>query len=421
MARRGEAAPVPDVTIIGAGIIGVCCALSLQERGLSVAIIDRLPPGEATSHGNAGIISPWSCVPQAMPGIWKSVPGWMLDPEGPLRARMQDLPKLLPWAARFLANTRHERVHAISDAMEMLVQGNVEAYRHHLKGTGREGLIRDSWLVNVYRRNIRPCLDDLSWRLRIDRGAPVDIVSGRELRDIEPELSEAIDVAAIQKAQARAVNPGEICKALAEKARRQGAEVLHRDVTALRPGTADSFVLETTIGALHAKKVVLCAGIWSTELLKPLGIRLPLISERGYHLEFIDPGVELNNSILDVESKFIISSMEVGVRAAGTSEFADVDAPPNYKRADMLASMSKRIIPRLNTTKTRRWVGARPSFPDNLPVVGRVPKHRGLYAAFGHSHYGLGMGPATARLLTEDILGKHPNATRSSVSMDRFM
>ncbi|MEM6499171.1 MAG: FAD-dependent oxidoreductase, partial [Pseudomonadota bacterium] len=123
MARQLSATttPVPDVTIIGAGIIGICSALALQERGLSVTVIDRDEPGQATSYGNAGIISPWSCVPQSMPGIWKSVPKWLLDPEGPLRVRFLELPKLLPWVARFFFNTRLDRVHAISDAMDMLM------------------------------------------------------------------------------------------------------------------------------------------------------------------------------------------------------------------------------------------------------------------------------------------------------------
>lgn len=412
---------VPDVTIIGAGIIGVCCALSLQERGLSVALIDREAPGTATSHGNAGIVSPWSCVPQSMPGIWKSVPKFMLHPEGPLRVRFRELPKVLPWVAQFFANTRLSRVHEISDAMDMLMQGNMEAYKTHLGGTGREDLIRDSWFVNVYRGKSKPNLNDLGWRLRIDRGAPVEVVSGKELMEIEPELSAEFDQAVIQKGQSRVTNPGELCRVLADKARRQGAQWIQCDVKALKPTENDEFVLETSTGVVAARKVILCGGVWSTDLLKAFGIKLPLISERGYHLEFTEPGVSLNNSILDVEGKFIISSMEGGVRAAGTSEFAHVDAPPNYKRADMLAPMAKRIVPKLNTEKTRRWVGARPSFPDNLPVIGAMPKVQNLFGAFGHSHYGLGMGPATARLLTETVMGAPSNVDRSAVDVGRFL
>lgn len=415
----GQAAT--DVTIIGAGIIGICCALALQERGLSVTVIDRGEPGEATSYGNAGIVSPWSCVPQSMPGIWKSVPKWLLDPQGPLRVRYREFPKLLPWVARFFANTRLKRVHEISDAMDMLMRGNIEAYRHHLKGTGREDLLQDSWFINVFRGKARPNLEDLGWRLRIDRGAPVEVVGGDALRELEPELSLEFPQAIIIKDQARALAPDKICKVLGEKARQQGAAFITCEVKRLRPREGGGIDLETELGPMGTKTLVLCGGVWSAELLRPLGIRLPLVSERGYHLEFPEPGVTLNHSILDVAGKFIISSMETGVRSAGTSEFADVNAPPNYRRADILAPMSKRLIPRLNTRQSRRWVGARPSFPDNLPVIGEMPGFEGLYGAFGHSHYGLGMAPATGRILSEAILGVPANVDRSRVGVQRFM
>ena len=421
MASHGSGPPSADVTILGAGIIGVCSALALQERGFSVAVIDRDEPGQAASYGNAGIVSPWSCVPQSMPGIWKSVPRWLLDPQGPLRVRVGELPKLLPWVARFFANTSLQRVHEISSAMDMLMQGNIEAYRHHLKGTGREDLLQDSWFINVFRGSARPDLGDLGWRLRIDKGAPVVMASGDELRTIEPELSPEIAQAVIIKEQARALAPGEICKVLAEKARRQGASFVRCDVRRLRPRDGGGVDLETDLGFIETNKLVLCGGVWSAELLRPLGIKLPLVSERGYHLEFTEPGVRLNHSILDVAGKFIISSMEGGVRSAGTSEFADVDAPPNYKRADILAPMSKRLIPRLNTGRSRRWVGARPSFPDNLPVIGAIPGFHDLYGAFGHSHYGLGMAPATGRIVAETIMGSLSNTDRSRVSVERFL
>ncbi len=410
-----------DVTIVGAGIVGICSALALQERGLSVTVIDRDEPGQATSYGNAGIVSPWSCVPQSMPGIWRSVPGWLLDPEGPLRVRVRELPKLMPWIARFFANTRLRRVHEISNAMDMLMQGNIEAYQHLLKGTGREALLQHSWFINVFRGRRQPDLSELSWQLRMGRGAPVEIVDGRELREIEPELSPQVAQAVIVKGQARALAPGEICRALAEKMRRQGANFLRCDVKSLRPNEDGSIELETDRGLIATNKLVLCGGVWSVELLEPLGIQLPLVSERGYHLEFSEPGVRLNHSILDVSGKFIISSMEGGVRSAGTSEFADVGAPPNYRRADILAPMSKRLIPRLNTAQSRRWVGARPSFPDSLPVIGRLAGIRNLYGAFGHSHYGLGMAPATGRIVAESIEGSKSNLDRSCVSAERFL
>ncbi len=412
---------VSDVVVLGAGIIGVCCALSLQQKGLSVTLIDRGEPGDSTSYGNAGVISPWSSVPQCMPGIWKQVPGWLLDPKGPVRARFVDLPMTIPWAIKFLLNTRQERVCQISNAMDMLVRGNVMAYKGYLKGTGHESLMIDSWHVNAFRGKAKANLEDFGWQLKIRHGATAEKIDGKELREIEPAVSPEYHSAIIIKDQARAYAPGEICKVLFEKAMHQGATFLQQSITNIVP-EAEGYTLVSDAGKISAKKLVMCAGIWSTELLKPLGIKLPLIPERGYHLEFGDPGISINNSILDVAGKFIVSSMAGGVRAAGTAEFTSIDAPPNYQRAQILNPLAKRLLPDLNLSHSKQWMGIRPSFPDNLPAIGEIKGLNGLYAAFGHSHYGLSMGPATARIIADEISGgTYFHKNREAVSVDRFL
>lgn len=410
-----------DVTVLGAGIIGVCSALHLQEKGLNVTLIDRLEPGEATSYGNAGVISPWSCVPQSMPGLWKSVPKWMLDPQGPVRARLSILPRLLPWSLEFFRNAQMDRLQAIADTMAVLVSDNAIAYKALLQGTGQEDLVRDSWNVSVFRGQGTPNLDDLAWKLRIDRGAPVEVVDRGALKEIEPDLSDEYHSAVVFKDQARAHNPSKICKALAEKAVNNGARFVKGDVQDVRPTGSGGFDLIVDGRLMPVNKLVLCGGIWSDKLLRNLGIKLPLMAERGYHLEFQDPGVSLNNSLLDVSQKFIVSSMEGGIRSAGTAEFAHVDAPPDYRRADMLEPLTKRMLPGLNTSKPKRWMGARPSFPDNLPVIDRMPGFENLFGAFGHSHYGLGMAPGTGRLLAQIVTDTRPNAGLEGVRVARFL
>lgn len=409
-----------DVTILGAGIVGVCCALEAQERGLSVTVVDRLPPGEATSHGNAGVISPWSVVPQAMPGVWKQVPRWLLDPKGPVKLRWRDLPQILPWVWSFMRCSRLPEVHRVSDAMQRLQHGNVERYRAHLKGTGHEDLITDAMNVTVYRGDAKPSLGELGHALRVEHGCDVELIGAGDLRDLEPALSDEYHSAALIKGQARARDPGKLCKVLAEKAARQGAEFLRADVTAILPQPDGSVSLQSSDGEITARKLILAGGIWSAGLLKPLGIRLPLMAERGYHLEFSDPGVDLNNSIQDAAGKVIVSSMNNGVRIAGTAEFAHVDAPPNYARAKALAPLAKRLMPDLNLTPVREWMGIRPSFPDNLPAIGALPGHPNLIAAFGHSHYGLGMAPGTGRFALDAVLQERTNRAFKDVAPMRF-
>ena len=408
-----------DVTIVGAGIVGICCALSLQEKGKRVRLIDKDAPGQGASHGNAGVISPWSCVPQSMPGLWKKIPGMLLDPEGPVAVRPAYLPKFLPWAVRFLRAGRADRVAEISAAMAALVRPNVDIYRRHLTGTGHEHLVQASWYVHLYRNAAAADLNGLGWRLRAAEGAPIEIVSGDELREIEPCVSPDYQAAILVKDQARALSPGRIGAVLADKVRALGGEVLRTRVHRLQRD-GDGWSLATDEGELRSAQVVTAAGAWSLGLLEPFGLRLPLVSERGYHLLFRSPGVTLANSVVDVEAKFVTSSMEMGLRSAGTAEFARADAKPNDARARMLAKQTKRILPDLDTADTEEWMGVRPSLPDSLPCIGEVPGQPGLFVAFGHSHYGLGMAPMTGRIVADLATGTRPNLDLSPYSLTRF-
>ena len=406
--------------IVGAGIVGICCALSLREKGAKVRLIDREEPGQGASFGNAGVVSPWSCVPQSLPGLWRSIPKWLLDPNGPVAIPPGYLPKFLPWALKFLRAGRLERVRAVANAMDALNRPNVDLYRHHLSGTGHEGLLRDSWYVHAYRKAADADLTSLAWQLREAHGAPVEAIDGDELREIEPALSKDYEAAILIKDQARALSPGRICSVLADKFRSMGGKVHRATVHHLAPSGNGAWRLATNLGEFESPQVVLAAGAWSARLLQPLGLRVPLEAERGYHLVFQDPGVTLNHSVFEVESKFVASSMEMGLRSAGTAEFAGLDAPPDYRRARIFECLTKRMVPGLNTGSASEWMGVRPSLPDSLPCIGEIPGQPNLFAAFGHSHYGLGMAPMTGRIIADLATGGAPNLDLAAYSIRRF-
>jgi D-amino-acid dehydrogenase len=410
----------PEVTVVGAGIVGICCTLSLLEKGVAVRLVDRAGAAEGASSGNAGVVSPWSCVPQSLPGLWPSIPKWLLDPEGPVSIRWPYLPRVLPWAVKFLRAGRSDRIAAIAEAMDALNRPNVDLYRHHLAGTGQEGLLRDSWYIHAYRDADGADLGDIAWRLREERDAPIELVDGATLREVEPALSGDYKAAILIKDQARALAPGRIGKVLAEKAKAMGAEILREAVRRLVPGDAGSWRMETDHGAFETGKLIVAAGAWSSDLLKPLGIRLPLEPERGYHLVFRNPGVTLSHSVMDVHRKFVVSSMEMGLRSAGTAEFAGLDAAPDYRRARIFERLTKRMLPDLDTRDTEEWMGVRPSFPDSLPCIGEVPGHPNLYAAFGHSHYGFGMAPNTGRIVADLVTGGGTNIDIRPYRVGRF-
>ncbi|UWQ91874.1 FAD-binding oxidoreductase [Rhodobacteraceae bacterium M382] len=399
----------PDVTVLGAGIVGICSALSLAERGLNVRLIDRDAPGQATSFGNAGIISPWSIVPQSMPGLWKKVPGWLLDPLGPVTVKPSYLPRIAPWGLRFLYEGRAEKVSHISEAMDSLNRDCVDLFRQHLAGTGHEDLVQDSYYVHAFRNSEAANLDTVEYRMRRDKGADLERITAADLQSLEPALTHDFQAAILIKGQARALSPGRIGTVLADKFRAMGGEILRQSVRAILPIEGGGWRYVTDSGEETVPKLVLAMGVWSAELLKPLGINIPMQSERGYHVSFQNPGLALNNSVMDMDMKFVASLMEDGLRVAGTAEFAGLDAPINQSRLDGLVKLAQQLLPDLNSDNFSTWSGQRPSLPDSLPCIGEIDGLPGLIAAFGHSHYGLMMAPKTGRLVADITTGLSTN------------
>ena len=412
--------PIIDVAVVGAGIIGVCTALELAERGLKVTIFDPAPVCSKTSYGNAGVISPWTCVPQSMPGLWKQVPGWLIDPDGPVSIRPSYMPKLLPWVLRFLAAGRPQRIDPVANAMFRLSKGSVAAYKKRLDGTGKEHLVCDSLYVHVYRNPKSASLDHLGWQLRQARQVPIELIDKAALREIEPEIADQYQAAILIKQQGRASDPAGIGIALAEKALAKGASHLQTKVQEINPYQGEGCRLVTDQGEYKAEKIVLAAGVWSCRLLERFGIKLPLEAERGYHLVLRNPGVTINNSVMDAEQKYVASLMKAGVRVAGTAEFAGIDAAPNYVRAHRFAQQAKKLFPRLNINNPEEWMGSRPSFPDSLPCLGEIPGLKNIVAAFGHSHYGLGMGPGTSEVIADYVTRPANCESLLPYSIERF-
>lgn len=409
-----------DVMVVGAGIVGICTALALQDKGFDVTVIDRDGPAEGASYGNAGVISPWSCVPQSLPGLWKSVPKWLLDPEGPLSVRWSYAPQMFSWLLKFLQAGAPHRLPAIADAMLAVNQPSVDLYRQYLAGSGEEALVENCLYLHVYRNANAANPDDLPWRLRRERDVPLEFLKNGEVQELEPEISPEFKSAVVVKQQGRTVNPGRLGKVLAGMAQDRGARFLRGRVDRIVPDVNGGYRIETDQGSHAAKTVVLAAGAWSLRLLSALGVRLPLEAERGYHLIFTDPGLSLTHSVMDADHKFVTSSMEMGVRSAGTAEFAGADAAPDYRRARVFKRHAKALLPKLNTESTEEWMGVRPSSPDSVPYIGPVPGHPGFFCGFGHGHLGLTGAPMTGRMLAALVAKAPLNMDMTPYRLDRF-
>lgn len=409
-----------SITVFGAGIVGLCCASYLQRDGHQVTIVDRGEPGEATSFGNAGILSPGSCVPMAVPGVLKKLPGWLADPLGPLTLRPGHLPSMFPWFLHFLKASRPERVEAGADALHRMLVQTFDAYAPLLKAAGVEDIVRRPGYLVVYESDAAFQSDQLAWRLRRDRGVEFDVLDGPGLRRLEPALGPQYVRGTYILDQGYVASPLRLSQALASRFLANGGRIERREVLDVEIGPDGPTALLTDGGRMPFETLVLAAGVHSGKFAERLGERVLLEAERGYHVQFADPGIELSRPIMAAERKFFATPMEMGVRIAGTTEFAGLDRPANMGRARVLLENAKRLFPGIRTEAYSDWMGQRPSTPDYIPIVSASTRYPNVFHAFGHGHLGLVGGAPSGRIIADLVAGRKPAIDISPYRIDRF-
>lgn len=393
------------VAVIGCGVIGLACASHLQMRGLGVTLIDPASPGEGCSLGNAGCLSRASCVPLALPGMWKKVPGWLLDREGPFSIRWRDMHRVAPWVLRLQRSGTMRRVEAAADALHALLDPSVEGWRALAGRAGVPDLIRQDGYAFAYESERAYRDDALGRALRAARGVRMDLVTGRAIREFDAALSSTITHLVVMPEQGHVRNPLRLSRSLAARLRAGGADFVSHPVTGfdVRDGVAIRAL--TDIAGVEADAFVIAAGAYSGALAARLGNRVPLGTERGYHAMLTRPSSMPRIPVCSGEGKYFLTPMENGLRVAGTVELAVPDAPPQFRRADSLARGAARLLPALTHDGITRWSGNRPSMPDSLPVIGRSRGASNVYFAFGHGHVGLTAAPATGDLVADLVMG----------------
>jgi D-amino-acid dehydrogenase len=406
--------------VIGAGIVGVCSALELLRRGWDVTLVDRLNPGEGCSFGNAGILAAQAVVPVALPGIARDAPGMLLDPEGPLVVRWGSLPWTARWLWKFQQAANLPTVNRSADAMKALYGTSLELHENLARQAGVPDLVRPTRYLYIARDPAKLDVEnDLSWRLRRERGAEIEVLDGEALYEAEPELSRDYKRGVRLGPIGYTLNPFRLTQSYAAMFAREGGRIVKAEVRALRPAGAVTG-LETSAGQMAAETVVIAAGSWSLELARPLGLRLPLIAERGYHVTFTDPGIKLNHVLSEAERHFAVTSMEMGLRVAGTEELGLADDPPAWRRAAVLERQARAMFPRARLADASRWMGPRPGTPDSLPAIGPLPGYPNILIAAGHGHLGLTGGPNTGRIVAAVASGERLNMDLKPYAPGRF-
>ena len=408
------------VAVVGAGIVGISAALNLQRAGYDVTVIDKGPPGEGASLGNAGIMASCAVVPVPTPGIWKKMPGMLLDPMGPLSVKWTYVAGMLPWLLDYLRNSAPERVEQIADGLADILSGSVEEHQRLARGTAAAQWINPAPYVYLYKDEQAYHRESYGWNLRQRHGAKYSFLKGGEVQEFDPAISPDYRFAVVLEGHGFIRDPLRLVQSHAEDFRRNGGTLLQREVTDIEFGPAGPSRLLTAQGAVDFSTLVIAAGAWSGKLAARLGSPVPLESERGYHVVLTDPGVTPKYPVMSTSGKFVSTPMAMGLRLAGLVEFAGLDVPPNYKRARTLLKHAKQLFPGVQTAAFTEWMGHRPALPDSLPAIGRSPRHANVYFAFGHQHVGMTGGPKTGRLVAELIQGQEPNIDMRPFAISRF-
>jgi D-amino-acid dehydrogenase len=407
---------MPEVVVIGAGIIGLSSAYFLFADGHRVTVLDRDPAGDKVSFVNAGGIGISEIVPASAPGVVWRVPGWLFDPLGPLSLKLGHLPALLPWLWRFLRSGTPAEIKRLAAALAALARPCYDDLVPMLDTIGLSADLHRVGALSVYETTEGFLRDRAEWELKRRFGVVCEEIGGDEAREREPALGPIVKHAIFTPQWAHVSDPKAIVDRLREWLEQRGVRMERGEAV----GFEGQAVRASDGRHLPFDALVVAAGAWSGRLARLIGDRALLESERGYNTTLPNPRVTLQAEVIFAERKFVATPLAMGLRIGGAAEFAGLEAPPNFARPKALVALAKRYFPGLNAEGGREWMGHRPATPDTLPVIGRSPRRQNVFYAFGHGHTGLTFGPTTGRLIADLIAGRPPSLDLAPFAIARF-
>jgi D-amino-acid dehydrogenase len=406
--------------VVGAGIIGTAIAHELQKRGRQVVLLDRDAPGKGASFGNMASIAVTEFMPASRPSVWKQIPGWMLDPEGPVRVRPSCMPKLVPWFLRFIAASRPSRLRDLEAQGAALCSRALDDTLALLRETGLQDQISEEGCLSLYADEAEFKADRDHIELLERFGFPHEVIGRQAIKALEPELSDRIGMAVLFPQNRSMKDPYKLVVALAERFAGLGGRIERGEVLGFTRSDAMREVVLRDGRRLPADEVVICAGAFSARLAKDLGEPIPLETERGYHTQIMAPGITLKHSIIWPAKAFMVTPTAGGIRVGGTVEMAGLDAPPDYRRSKVTVKRAKDALPNLACEDFTEWMGHRPALPDSVPILSASARTKGLFYATGHGHLGLTYAATTARLMGQLIAGSKPEIDLHPYRINRF-
>lgn len=407
--------------VIGAGIIGTTLAYTLQKRGRNVVMIEKDAPGRGASYGNMASIAVTEFMPASRPSVWKQIPGWMLDPEGPVRVRPAYMPKLVPWFLRFIAASMPTKLRELEAEGAALCSRVYDDLLPLLRETGLEGELGEEGCLSLYTDEAEFKADRQHIEILERFGFPHEVIGRQAIKALEPEISDKIGLAVLFPQNRSMRNPYQLVVKLAERFTSLGGRIEQGEVTGFERSGGIKAVRLADGRRIAADEVVIAAGAHSVKLARMLGEPIPLETERGYHTQIMAPGISMKHSIIWPARAFMVTPTAGGIRVGGTVEMAGLDAPPDYRRSKVTVRRAQEALPNLKCEDFTEWMGHRPAFPDTVPVMSESARTKGLFYAVGHGHLGLTYAATNARLMADLITGAKPPINMRPYRIDRFL
>src|SRR5689334_14858104 len=408
-----------DVVVLGAGIVGVSAAYAARQRGQSVILIDRREPGSETSYGNAGILSSGSIFPLNQPSLFRNLPKYLSNRHPALRWDFGWAMRNPDWIARFLMSARASQTKPRALALHGLIKASLKLHRDWIVKAGAPNRIRETGWLKAWRSdNLAAAKADQA--ALGEYGIKSELLDRQAISALEPGILPVYSVGLLHTETASVDSPGNVTKAYARMFAGAGGEIRKSDIKSIT-SDGDGWRVTLSDGEIRARHVVVALGPWSADLLRPLGYRVPLATERGYHREFTPNAArKLLRPIHDAENAFLMTPMEQGIRVTSGVELTDRDAPSSYEQLDAVVPLA-RSLAEFGEPVGDVWRGARPTLPDSLPMIGPAPRHKGLWLAFGNQHIGFTTGPATGEAIAAMIAGAVPGFDTSAFSPSRYI
>ena len=408
-----------DVIVLGAGIVGVSAGFAARQRGLSVILVDRREPGSETSYGNAGILSSGSIMPLNQPSLWSVLPTYLTNRNAALRWDPAWTIRNLDWVVRFLANAAPSRLKPRAAALHGLIGASLKLHRDWIVKADAVQRIRETGWLKAWRSDAVAAAKTEQAFLA-EYGIESRILDRQGMSALEPSILPVYKVGLLHTQTASVDSPGAVVKAYALMFARSGGEIRQSTIRAVLPD-GEGWRVVLADGAITARHVVVALGPWSADLLQPLGYRVPLAFERGYHREFKpNPVRPLQRPIHDSEGGFLMTPMEQGIRITSGVELTARDAPSSFAQLDQVVPLARGVV-EFGDAVGEPWRGARPTLPDSLPMIGPAPRHSGLWLAFGNQHIGFTTGPATGAAIAAMIGGAPPSFDVSAFAPSRYL